>query len=194
MSRNSAVPANSRFRRIAGRVQSSLGTAIFLGAVLTLLIPLALYRVIEARRARQVGRVALYGGVLALQLVVLVLTQSRGPVLGLFIGLLFGGLLLPDRRNPAEELGERRREYTTAMIVEPLSPLVGRNVEEAGLRHLPGLFLVETDAENALVQVWVVTAAWIAVRGGLGLLRVWPGIGRAPLSGAVELPRRPARS
>ena len=64
---------------------------------------------------------------------------------GLTYLVLAGRFLLPARKGPAEELGERRREYTTAMIVEPQSPLVGKSVEEAGLRHLPGLFLVEID-------------------------------------------------
>jgi di/tricarboxylate transporter len=53
--------------------------------------------------------------------------------------------LVPERVAPAEQLGERRREYTGAMQVEPDCPLAGRTIEEAELRHLPGLFLVEID-------------------------------------------------
>ena len=53
--------------------------------------------------------------------------------------------LLPARKEPTEDLGEARREYTVAMIVELRSPLANRSVEDAGLRHLPGLFLVEID-------------------------------------------------
>jgi MATE family multidrug resistance protein len=34
----------------------------------------------------------------------------------------------------------------------------------------------------SLVGVWLVTALWIALRSGLGALRVWPGVGRAPLA------------
>lgn len=37
----------------------------------------------------------------------------------------------------------------------------------------------------SLPAVWAVTAAWIAIRAGLGALRVWPGIGRAPLGPQV---------
>ena len=51
--------------------------------------------------------------------------------------------LLPTRHEPAEDLGDRRREYTASMIVEEQCPLIDQTVEEAGLRHLPGLFLVE---------------------------------------------------
>ncbi len=58
--------------------------------------------------------------------------------------LLFGAPhLLPERSEPTEILGDRRREYTTSMIVEEQCPLIDQSVEEAGLRHLPGLFLVE---------------------------------------------------
>jgi di/tricarboxylate transporter len=53
--------------------------------------------------------------------------------------------LLPDRMGPAETLGDQRREYTASMLVEPGCPLDGQSIEEAGLRQLPGLFLVEID-------------------------------------------------
>jgi len=51
--------------------------------------------------------------------------------------------LLPTRHDPTEDLGDRRREYTASMIVEEQCPLIDQTIEEAGLRHLPGLFLVE---------------------------------------------------
>ncbi len=35
------------------------------------------------------------------------------------------------------------RQYTVAMRVEPSPPVVGQTIEKAGLRHLPGLFLVQ---------------------------------------------------
>jgi di/tricarboxylate transporter len=51
--------------------------------------------------------------------------------------------LLPERLDSTEELGDRRREYVTSMQVQTDCPLVGETVENAGLRQLPGLFLVE---------------------------------------------------
>jgi MATE family multidrug resistance protein len=33
-----------------------------------------------------------------------------------------------------------------------------------------------------LDRVWAVTVGWIAIRSALGVLRIWPGLGRAPLS------------
>jgi di/tricarboxylate transporter len=52
--------------------------------------------------------------------------------------------LLPDRR-PAISLSDDPRQYTVEMEVEAGGPLVGRSVEEAGLRHLPGLYLLEIE-------------------------------------------------
>lgn len=40
---------------------------------------------------------------------------------------------------------------------------------------------IDVTAADALVQVWIVTAAWIALRTVFGVARVWPGIGKAPL-------------
>ena len=52
---------------------------------------------------------------------------------------------IPDRQELGELLGEQRREYTAIMRVAPGSQLAGQSVEQAGLRQLPGLFLVEID-------------------------------------------------
>jgi di/tricarboxylate transporter len=52
---------------------------------------------------------------------------------------------LPDRQEPTDVLGEHRREYTASMLVESYCPLIDQTIEEAGLRQLPGLFLVEID-------------------------------------------------
>jgi MATE family multidrug resistance protein len=43
-----------------------------------------------------------------------------------------------------------------------------------------GIWLINTKADQALFWVWIVTGLWIMLRGTLGLLRIWPGIGEAP--------------
>jgi di/tricarboxylate transporter len=58
---------------------------------------------------------------------------------------------LPVRLEAAEELDDRSREYTSAMRVTADSPLDGMTVEEANLRNLPGLFLVEIDRGTRLI-------------------------------------------
>jgi di/tricarboxylate transporter len=55
--------------------------------------------------------------------------------------------LLKDRR-PAMSAGDDPREYSLEMLVEPDSPLIGRTIEQAGLRGLHGLFLMEIDRDG----------------------------------------------
>ncbi len=69
---------------------------------------------------------------------------------GLGFLLLFGSYLLPDRK-PAMATFENPREYAVEMIVDPQSPLVGETIEEAGLRHLPGLYLMEIDRDGEII-------------------------------------------
>jgi di/tricarboxylate transporter len=58
--------------------------------------------------------------------------------------------LLPDRR-PALSTNDDTKQYTVEMQVEADSPLVGKTIETAGLRHLPGLFLAEIDREGVAI-------------------------------------------
>jgi di/tricarboxylate transporter len=71
------------------------------------------------------------------------------------VGLLYlrfaGWWLLPKRKEFLEQLGEARREFLVEMVVEPGSRLVGKTIEEAGLRHLPALFLIEIDRNGTLL-------------------------------------------
>ncbi|NBB94829.1 MAG: SLC13 family permease [Planctomycetes bacterium] len=69
---------------------------------------------------------------------------------GIVYLLLVGRWLLPDRK-PALSLGTDPRQYTVEMIVEPDGPLVGKTIEQAGLRHLPGLYLAEIDRDGAVL-------------------------------------------
>ena len=89
-------------------------------------------------------------------------TVPDGPGIGMFdiswVGVpaaIAGGLfiiltcrwLLPDRR-PAISTSDDPREYTVEMQVAPDSPLVGKTIEDAGLRHLPGVYLAEIDRDG----------------------------------------------
>ena len=64
-------------------------------------------------------------------------------LLGMLYLATLGDRLLPRRRGPESSLDDSWREFVAEVVVQPSSPLIGRSVEEAGLRHLPGLFLVE---------------------------------------------------
>lgn len=58
--------------------------------------------------------------------------------------------LLPERR-PAVCKYSDVREYTVEMLVEPDSPLVGKTIEQAGLRQLPGLYLIEIERKGKIL-------------------------------------------
>ncbi len=57
--------------------------------------------------------------------------------------------LLPPRK-PARRQLDNPREYTVEMLVSPGSAVVGRSIEEAGLRHLPGVYLMEIQRGSEL--------------------------------------------
>lgn len=58
--------------------------------------------------------------------------------------------LLPDNRtSPA--LDENPREYTIEMLVQPGSPIEGRTIEDAGLRHLPGLYVASVERAGEVI-------------------------------------------
>lgn len=58
--------------------------------------------------------------------------------------------LLPDRKGQAQRF-EDARQYVVEMLVEPGSPLVGKSIEDAGLRQLPGMFLIEIDRAGRIL-------------------------------------------
>ncbi|KAA0009996.1 TRAP transporter large permease subunit [Billgrantia pellis] len=73
-------------------------------------------------------------------------------VVGLLYLMLVGPRLLPARRDVGTAF-DNPREYTIEMEVDPAGPLVNRTVEEAGLRHLRELFLVEIERDGNVVSV-----------------------------------------
>jgi len=68
-------------------------------------------------------------------------------VLGIAFITFFTRRLLPERQ-PAFAASDDPREYTVEMEVEPSSPLIGKTIEDAGLRHLPGMYLMEIDRQG----------------------------------------------
>ncbi len=72
-------------------------------------------------------------------------------LIGVAYMLLVALRRLPDRSELIEQFGERRREYLVEMQVEPRCPLIGKSVQDAGLRNLPGLFLIEIGRANETI-------------------------------------------
>jgi di/tricarboxylate transporter len=71
-------------------------------------------------------------------------------IAGLTFIILTSRWLLPDRR-PAVSPSDDPRRYTLEMLVDPDGPLVGKTIEAAGLRHLPGCYLMEIDRDGVVL-------------------------------------------
>ncbi len=66
--------------------------------------------------------------------------------------VLFARRLLPDRTDLVERLGSSAREYLINMRIEPGCPLIGQSIQGAGLRHLPGLYIVELNRGDTQIS------------------------------------------
>lgn len=73
-------------------------------------------------------------------------------VVGVIYLALVGRHLLPRGGGTAQAF-ENPREFTIEMEVDPEGPLVDKSVEQAGLRHLEDLFLVEIERGGNVVSV-----------------------------------------
>lgn len=165
---------------------------------------------------------ALLGGVVTLigtstNLVVSGLLEASGqPGLGFFemtaVGLpiaIVGGLLLvlltpvllPIRRSVREEAEGESRKFVVDMVVDRGGALNGKSVEEAGLRHLQGLFLATIERDGDLIAP---VTPETALRGGDRLqfvgksdqvvdLQATRGLSSAEASHLVELENDQAR-
>jgi di/tricarboxylate transporter len=71
-------------------------------------------------------------------------------VAGIGFMVFLGSRFLPDRL-PSQPIQEDPRQYSVEMMVEPGSPLVGKTIEQAGLRHLPGVFLAEIERQGVIL-------------------------------------------
>lgn len=71
-------------------------------------------------------------------------------LIGIAYFAFLGRWLLPERQAAFDQLDDPR-EYTVVMQVEPGSALVGQTIEEAGLRHLPGMYLMEIDRREQIM-------------------------------------------
>lgn len=64
--------------------------------------------------------------------------------------MLFARYLLPHNGGQETRFGDTR-QYIVEMYVEQGSPIVGQSIEAAGLRQLPGMFLIEIVREGRLI-------------------------------------------
>jgi di/tricarboxylate transporter len=71
-------------------------------------------------------------------------------LVGCLVLVLIVPMLLPDRR-PVVSAEDDPRMYTSEFLVLPNTPIVGKTIEQAGLRHLPGAFLAELERGDTLL-------------------------------------------
>ncbi|HET7627062.1 MAG TPA: SLC13 family permease [Bacillales bacterium] len=71
---------------------------------------------------------------------------------GLLYLATWGYKILPNYRALTNAVDENSREYLAEMIVEPIYPHIGKTIEDAGLRNLKGLFLIEIIRESERVS------------------------------------------
>lgn len=72
-------------------------------------------------------------------------------VIGLGLIILLAPRVLPDRRAARRQFAEESREYVVHQVVSRAGPLDGQTVEEAGLRHLQGVFLAEIQRQGQVI-------------------------------------------
>ncbi len=72
-------------------------------------------------------------------------------VIGIVYLMVFGNKLLPTHVSQTDHLPQDR-EYCVETVVNKASPLIGKSVEDAGLRNMKGLFLAEIIKENRVVR------------------------------------------
>ena len=147
-----------------GRITSSAGNAIFLSGYLIMVVPLTLARLLEAAgapaalAAQRARRAAAYGLLFLLQLLALLFAQSRGPFLGLAVGLTVFALLVAGQYHKQWLIWALRGGAVAGVLFLivfnlPRSPL-------AGLRQLPYVGdlgnLLQTEGGTAKVRtvIW----------------------------------------
>lgn len=59
--------------------------------------------------------------------------------------------MLPDRIKPLSDASKGERQYRVEMLVTAGSPIIGKTIEGAGLRHLPGLYLSAIERPNEIL-------------------------------------------
>ena len=72
-------------------------------------------------------------------------------MLVVFIFILVGSRWLLPERIPAISRYDDAREYTVEMLVDKGSVLSGKSIEDAGLRQLPGMYLIEIDRQGQIM-------------------------------------------
>ncbi|HXE58781.1 MAG TPA: SLC13 family permease [Gemmatimonadales bacterium] len=143
-----------RSGRSPSRYLLPLSYAVILGGVITVMgtsTNLVVSGLLEARGVAPMG--------------LFEITPIGLPValVGVAVLVLVTPYLLVERRPARRDIIENPREFAVNMKVVPGGPLDGRPVEEAGLRNLQGVFLVEIERAGEVIAP---VASSTVLRGG----------------------------
>jgi len=130
-----------RFRLSASKLMIPLSYAAILGGTCTL---------IGTSTNLVVQGLLLKGGMRGISMFEIGWVGVPCALAGLTYMLTIGRWLLPERLPAVSQFSDPR-QYTVEMLVKPGSPLVGQTIERAGLRQLPGMFLIELDRDGTLI-------------------------------------------
>lgn len=72
-------------------------------------------------------------------------------VLGIGYLIFIGIRLIPDRQTPMAHLGETTREFVVELKVTAEYDHLNKSIEEAGLRHLKGLYLFQIERDGTTI-------------------------------------------
>lgn len=73
-------------------------------------------------------------------------------IIGSLYLIFIGYRLIPNRKDFLEKMNQSSREYLVDLRVEPGCSLIGKSVEDAGLRRLRGLFLIEILRKDEVIS------------------------------------------
>jgi len=153
------------------RIAANLGNSIFVAAYLIMVVPLTLGRIVQSIREvihsnahtiSNVARTTIYLFIFALQVIAIYFSFSRGPALGLIVGIIFLVLLLTIH-------GRKRWLSITwlGMAVLGVAFLFVFNLEGGPLESLRtspaiGRFgrILDTESNNALVRKYIWQGAY----------------------------------
>lgn len=159
------------------RPGGSLGNPIFLGAYLIMALPFTLAGLVEAAAAegRSPGRIAAWSGAAALQIVALLVTQSRGPWVGGLVGLALFAALVAKPAHRRWVLGGVA--FTLLLVAVLVAGLRFGLVPGERIAQLPYVrrIAAATDFSGGTVRVRLVL--WEAAAD---VIARWPNVGLEP--------------
>jgi di/tricarboxylate transporter len=93
----------------------------------------------------------LESGMIGFSMFQLAVVGIPAAIVGIIYMSTVGFKLLPETKSLEETFNEDSREYLAEMTVQTDSPIIGKTIEQAGLRSLTGLYLIEIIREKESV-------------------------------------------